>query len=628
MAADYSFPSPPLTLWTKNDLDRLLLWATSPEVGASDIQFTPGQPVWLRVHGSWRRSTEILMSVPAIDMIANIIGKKESMDALVKSAQDQDPPYEVRRERGVRERFRTNMTAVVAGLDTGIAISLRTIPGIPPSPADLNLPKEIVDATDLDNGLILFTGVMGCHGAGTKLLDASGELVPIEMVEVGDFLMGPDRAPREIIDLHAGMDMMYRVKPQFGPAFMVNAGHLIPVWRKDAGPDEEMDLCAIKDLFNEPAYSYAIARCALSYSVLPIDSDVAQSWYRLGREVGEGLISELPKDILLATAGQRQLLLAGLIDSPQGNRSDSECFVTVNDRSLASNITALSRSLGYRVEVLPCQEGKGYQVCLVVLKDGPQPFQQDPIAIEPAGVGAYYGVEVSGPDKFYLDSDFVVHHNSGKTTSIAAMLRHIRETSPRHVITYEDPPEYDIMGIPNALGPAEQSAIPLHLPSFSRAPRNAGRRAPQVVLLGEMRDLDTMRAGFELTEMGVLGLGTMHTRSVAETMSRSVNVFPKEQQSLIAVTLASIVRLVVQQRLLPSLKGGRVPIWETMSFGPEHRAELQETPVNQIVPVVERMVWAAGLPLVTHARQRFEEGHITEEQLSAIIHERGDRHAG
>ena len=140
---------------------------------------------------------------------------------------------------------------------------------------------------------------------------------------------------------------------------------------------------------------------------------------------------------------------------------------------------------------------------------------------------------------------------SGKSTLLAAILRHIIEQGGRNVITYEAPIEFDFTTIPNAGGPVSQSAIPDHLQSFLKATRNSTRAAPDVVLIGESRDPETLRGMIESAEIGVAAYSTVHTRSVPETLSRIINVFPVEERLQVSATLLSCLRLVVSQRLLP-----------------------------------------------------------------------------
>ena len=164
---------------------------------------------------------------------------------------------------------------------------------------------------------------------------------------------------------------------------------------------------------------------------------------------------------------------------------------------------------------------------------------------------------------------------SGKSTLLAAILRHIIEQGGRNVITYEAPIEFDFTTIPNAGGPVSQSAIPDHLQSFLKATRNSTRAAPDVVLIGESRDPETLRGMIESAEIGVAAYSTVHTRSVPETLSRIINVFPVEERLQVSATLLSCLRLVVSQRLLPLPDGkGRTALREYLREGQHTLADI------------------------------------------------------
>ena len=166
---------------------------------------------------------------------------------------------------------------------------------------------------------------------------------------------------------------------------------------------------------------------------------------------------------------------------------------------------------------------------------------------------------------------------------LAAILRRIIETGGRNVSTYEAPIEFDFDAVPNPGGPVSQSTIPEHLKSFLTATRNSTRTAPDVVLIGESRDPDTLRGMMESAEIGVAAYSTVHTRSVPETLSRIINVFPFAERLQVAATLLSSLRLVISQRLLPLPdNNGRIALREYLAFTPEIREMLLEIPAGVI----------------------------------------------
>jgi len=151
---------------------------------------------------------------------------------------------------------------------------------------------------------------------------------------------------------------------------------------------------------------------------------------------------------------------------------------------------------------------------------------------------------------------------SGKSTTLAAMVDHINRTRRAHVMTVEDPIEFlhrDNQSIIN------QREVAVDTRSFAHALRSALRQDPDVILVGEMRDFETVETGLLAAETGHLVLSTLHTLDAAETISRIIAVFPPHQQKQVRIQLASVLRAVISQRLMPTADGkGRVPAVEVM----------------------------------------------------------------
>jgi twitching motility protein PilT len=148
---------------------------------------------------------------------------------------------------------------------------------------------------------------------------------------------------------------------------------------------------------------------------------------------------------------------------------------------------------------------------------------------------------------------------SGKTTSLSAMIDHINASRPCHIVTVEDPIE---VIHPDQQAAVNQREVGVDTESFVMAMRAAMRQDPDVILIGEMRDTETVQAALAAAETGHLVLSTLHTIDAAETVNRIVDFFPPFQQQQIRVTLAGALRGVLCQRLLPRVGGGRVPVME------------------------------------------------------------------
>jgi twitching motility protein PilT len=150
---------------------------------------------------------------------------------------------------------------------------------------------------------------------------------------------------------------------------------------------------------------------------------------------------------------------------------------------------------------------------------------------------------------------------SGKTTTLAAMIDHINRTRAVHVLTIEDPIE---VLHPHLMATVNQREIGVDVLSYPDAMRAAMRQDPDVMLIGEMRDPETVAAALAAAETGHLVLSTLHTSDAVETVNRIVDFFPSTQQHQVRVTLASVLKGVVCQRLVPRMEGGRLPVLEVL----------------------------------------------------------------
>jgi twitching motility protein PilT len=150
---------------------------------------------------------------------------------------------------------------------------------------------------------------------------------------------------------------------------------------------------------------------------------------------------------------------------------------------------------------------------------------------------------------------------SGKTTTLAAMIDHINHTRPGHIVTVEDPIE---VVHPDRLAAINQREVGLDTPDFITALRAAMREDPDIILIGEMRDTETVQAALQAAETGHLVLATLHTIDATESINRIVDFFPPYQQQQVRVTLAGSLRGILCQRLVQRKNGGRVPAIEVL----------------------------------------------------------------
>ncbi|MDR2581547.1 MAG: type IV pilus twitching motility protein PilT [Fibromonadaceae bacterium] len=173
---------------------------------------------------------------------------------------------------------------------------------------------------------------------------------------------------------------------------------------------------------------------------------------------------------------------------------------------------------------------------------------------------------------------------SGKSTTLAAMIDKINKERHEHIITIEDPIEF-LHNHQNCM--INQREVGNDTTSFAQALKMALRQDPDVVLIGEMRDTETMRAALTISETGHLAFATLHTNSTVQTINRIIDAFPKGEQETIRTQLSFVLQGVICQTLLPKLGGGRVMAYEIMNVQPSIRALIRDDKVHQIESMIE-----------------------------------------
>ena len=168
---------------------------------------------------------------------------------------------------------------------------------------------------------------------------------------------------------------------------------------------------------------------------------------------------------------------------------------------------------------------------------------------------------------------------SGKSTTLAAMIDRINATRPLHILTIEDPVEYLHE---HKLAMVNQREVGTDVNSFTDGLRSALREDPDVILLGEMRDLDSISITLTLAETGHLVFATLHTNDAAQALDRIVDVFPAEKRDQIQIQLAGSLQGVISQRLLPAVNGGRVAAYEVLMANDAVRNLLREGKTRQL----------------------------------------------
>jgi len=173
---------------------------------------------------------------------------------------------------------------------------------------------------------------------------------------------------------------------------------------------------------------------------------------------------------------------------------------------------------------------------------------------------------------------------SGKSTTLASLLQQINMTKSRHIITLEDPVEY-VFNSECCL--VEQRELGRDMPSFASGLKHALRQDPDIILVGEMRDLETTSLAISAAETGHLVLSTLHTVNASQTVERIVDMYPANQQSQVRSMLANTLKAVISQTLLPKIGGGMVPAVEILLCDPAVRNIIRESRTFEIPNVIE-----------------------------------------
>lgn len=210
---------------------------------------------------------------------------------------------------------------------------------------------------------------------------------------------------------------------------------------------------------------------------------------------------------------------------------------------------------------------------------------------------------------------------AGKSTLLASIIRELiqQKDSNRKVLTYEAPIEfvYDEIEVASAI--VSQAEIPRHLPTFAAGVRNALRRHPGLIMVGECRDPETISAALEAALTGHPVYTTLHTSGVAETIRRLVTAFPAEERVGRSIDILETIRLCVCQRLVPTIDGKRVAIREYLIFDEKTRDALLSAPTEQLTQATRKLVEAQGQPMRVDAKQKLDAGIISERTYKLIV---------
>ncbi len=227
------------------------------------------------------------------------------------------------------------------------------------------------------------------------------------------------------------------------------------------------------------------------------------------------------------------------------------------------------------------------------------------------------GIPASVRDLLYKPRGLVLvtgPTGSGKTTSLASMINVINEErDDAHIITIEDPIEYYHKHKKSVV---TQREVNVDVPNFAEALRRALRQDPDVILVGELRDLETMDAAITAAETGHLVFGTLHTTGAAKTIDRMVNAFPVTQQEQIRIQMSTVLQAVISQLLLPRCdKPGRVAIFEIMINTPSIAALIRDNKTFRIGSDIQTGAKHGMVTLDSFLIEKYQAGMISQEEV-------------
>ena len=207
---------------------------------------------------------------------------------------------------------------------------------------------------------------------------------------------------------------------------------------------------------------------------------------------------------------------------------------------------------------------------------------------------------------------------SGKTTTLAALVNEINQREPRHIVTIEDPIEYEHTHNKSVI---EQVEIGVDAPDFPTALRAAMRQAPDVIVVGEMRDSETARIALSAAETGHLVFTTLHTTDAASTVSRIADSFPQERQHTVRAEMAMALAAMLTQALIPKRNGGRVPAAELLIVGYGARQHIRKNALQHLHQEITITRKQGSFTLEESLAQLvFQQELLREEAMTRALH--------
>jgi twitching motility protein PilT len=260
---------------------------------------------------------------------------------------------------------------------------------------------------------------------------------------------------------------------------------------------------------------------------------------------------------------------------------------------------------GYQVEEYRYRVNFSYEknnICIVA-----RIIDDKQLSLEDLGLPAYIKDLLDVPQGFILITGPT---GCGKSTTLAAMISYINDNRAVNIVTLEDPIEYVFKANKSIIA---QRQLGSDMLSFASGLKHVLRQDPNVIMLGEMRDFETISTAVTLAETGHLVIATLHTYSAAQTIDRIIDSFPPYQQGQIKSQLSSVLTAVISQRLLPRVKGGRIAAREILINNGAIANLIREGKIAQIKSSLETGMASGMITLDRHIKQLYQAGEISFE---------------
>ena len=266
---------------------------------------------------------------------------------------------------------------------------------------------------------------------------------------------------------------------------------------------------------------------------------------------------------------------------------------------------------GYQVEEYRYRVNFSYEknnICVVA-----RVIDEKQLSLEELGLPSYVKELLDVPQGFILITGPT---GCGKSTTLAAMISYINDNRAVNIVTLEDPIEYIFKPNKSIIA---QRQLGSDMLSFASGLKHVLRQDPNVIMLGEMRDFETISTAVTLAETGHLVIATLHTYSAAQTIDRIIDIFPPYQQGQIKSQLSSVLTAVISQRLLPRVKGGRIAAREILINNGAIANLIREGKIAQIKSSLETGSSSGMITLDRHIKQLYQAGEISFEDARRNI---------